>query len=495
MAVIDTGTSTAGKANVDSAFNLQVNTPGFDATGVSRGGGSANAGAVAFFSENDAGTQTGARLVASPETDAELRLRSAVDTVLDIETLNYTSQNTGKHFYSFTTMIGVWTAGGFVTNNANITTTTTGVLLRTFGYFPISGGTITYVEATLGFSAAAAPTNTLIDCGLFLTSGTNPFAPSDGAYFRMNSAGTFGVVNNNGSETTTAVFAGFTPVANRKYKFAVVVTERLTQFWIDNVLYGSIVTPIGFGQPFTSTSLPFAIRHAIVGGAAGAAFQATLSDYSVYLGGPATTSTLSQTNNRNLGSHQGLSGGAMGSLASYVNAANPTSAGGSNTTALVTGLGGQVAVNAAAGAATADFILTSYQVPAGTALVQGRRLAVYGVRVATCNLGAAVATTETTLAYSLAFGHTAVSLATVESVSGTTNTVKAPRREALGIQSWAVGAAVGSPAREGAIFMPFTQPIYVNPGEFIAVATKFLVGTATASQTIYHHITFDYGWE
>jgi hypothetical protein len=494
MAVIDTGTSTAGKANVDSTFNLQVNTPGFDATGVSRGGGSANAGAVTFFSENDAGTQTGARLVASPETDAELRLRSAVDTVLDIETFNYTAQNTGKHFYSFTTMIGAWTAGGFVTNNANITTTTTGVLLRTFGYFPISGATITYVEATLGFSAANAPTNTLIDCGLFLTSGTNPFAPSDGAYFRVNAAGVFGVVNNNGSETTTSVFSGFSCVANEKYKFAVVVTERLTQFWIDNVLYGSITTPIGFGQPFTSTSLPFAIRHAIVGGAAGAAFQATLSDYSVYLGGPATTSTLSQTNNRNLGAHQGLSGGTMGSLATYANSFAPVSAAGSNTAALVTGLGGQVTLNAAAAAVT-DFILTSYQVPVGTALVQGRRLALYGVRVATCNLGAAVATTETTLAYSLAFGHTAVSLATAETGSGVTNTTKAPRREALGMQSWAVGAAIGAPAREGAIFMPFTQPIYVNPGEFIAVAAKFLVGTATASQTIYNHITFDYGWE
>ena len=43
--------------------------------------------------------------------------------------------------------------------------------------------------------------------------------------------------------------------------------------------------------------------------------------------------------------------------------------------------------------------------------------------------------------------------------------------------------------------MPFTQPIYVNPGEFIAVAAKFLVGTATASQTIYNQIVFDYGWE
>jgi len=217
MAVIDTGTNTAGKANVDAAFNLQVNTPGFDSVGVSRGGGSANAGAVAAFSENDAGTQTGARLVASPETDADSRQRTAVDTLLDIETFNYTSQNTGKHFYSFTTMTGAWLAGGFTTNSASITTTTTGVLLRTFAYFPICGATLTYVDATFGFSAASAPTNTLIDWGFFLTAGTNPFAPSDGAYFRMTAAGVFGVVNNNGAETTTAVFSGFSPVANEKY--------------------------------------------------------------------------------------------------------------------------------------------------------------------------------------------------------------------------------------------------------------------------------------
>jgi hypothetical protein len=251
---------------------------------------------------------------------------------------------------------------------------------------------------------------------------------------------------------------------------------------------------VGYGQPFTSASLPFSIRHAIVGGAAGGVFQATLSDYVVSLGGSPTNSSLSQTNNRMIGAHQGLSGGTMGSLASYVNSTTPAGGAGLNTAALATGLGGQATLNAAAAAVT-DFILTSYQVPAGTALVQGRRLALYGVRVATSNLGAAVATTETTLAYSLAFGHTAVSLANTESASGGTNTSKAPRREALGMQSWAVGAAVGSPAREGAIFMPFTQPIYVNPGEFIAVAAKFLVGTATASQTIYNHITFDYGWE
>jgi len=145
--------------------------------------------------------------------------------------------------------------------------------------------------------------------------------------------------------------------------------------------------------------------------------------------------------------------------------------------------------------AATDLIVTSYQVPAGTVAVQGRALRLHGVKISAANLGAAVATTATTLAWSLAFGHTAVNLATTESASFATGTTKAPRREALGIQYWPVGAAIGATPQNGDVYMAFSRPIYVNPGEFIAVAAKFLVGTATASQTIHAHVTFDYGWE
>ena len=101
-------------------------------------------------------------------------------------------------------------------------------------------------------------------------------------------------------------------------------------------------------------------------------------------------------------------------------------------------------------------------------------------------MGAAVATTPTTLAWSLAFGHTAVSLATAEAA-----TTKAPRRIALGFQSVAVGAAVGALYTPDSISQWFDSPIYVNPGEFIAVVVKQIVGTATASQSIWYLVTFD----
>ena len=88
------------------------------------------------------------------------------------------------------------------------------------------------------------------------------------------------------------------------------------------------------------------------------------------------------------------------------------------------------------------------------------------------------------------------SLATSESASFTTGTTKAPRRVPIGFQSWPVGAAIGAPPTEGPIYFDLEDaPIYVNPGEFIALVGKFLVGTATASQTINFIWQPVYGWE
>jgi hypothetical protein len=193
------------------------------------------------------------------------------------------------------------------------------------------------------------------------------------------------------------------------------------------------------------------------------------------------------------GSYQGLSGGTMGTLATYPNSANPTAAAPSNTALtanLPAGLGGQGLVNAAAASAT-DGIWGSYQIPAGTTSIQGRRLVLRGVKVDAVNLGAAVATSATTLQFSLAFGHTAVSLGTTE-----TATTKAPRRVAVGFMTWPIGAAIGAGPQGGSVVLDLGDaPIFVNPGEFIQLVAKFISGTATASQTIQFIWQPIYGWE
>jgi hypothetical protein len=388
-------------------------------------------------------------------------------------------------------MANSWTAAGLTTNSGNITTTTTGSLVNTYAEFPILGASLAYIEIEGSFTAQPT-TNTIIDFGFARCATSNPYAPTDGAYFRMNSSGLFGVINANGTETTTSAFA-FTYTNNQKYQFIIAMHERQVEFWIEGTLYATINTPIGQGQPCMGASVPFAVRHAITGGAAGSALSFVVNDYTVSIGGPNIAQTASIMGQRIYGSYQGLSGGTMGSLATYPNSTNPTAAAPSNTALtanLPAGLGGQGLVTAAVAAAT-DGIWGSYQIPAGTANVQGRRCVIRGVRINAVNTGAAVATTATTIQFSLAFGHTAVSLATAEAAAA-----KAPRRIALGIMTWPVAAAIGQGPQNGPIDIDFGDaPIFVNPGEFVALVAKFLVGTATASQTISFTWTPTYGWE
>lgn len=503
MAIIETGSNATGAANVDANYNLMTNTPGYTSGGVALGGTDTSAGAVAAFSEVDAGTKNGVRQTLSPEVDLDYRLRVAHDTKLDQELFNYTAQNTGKHTFTFTTLAATIGTSGITTNSGSITTTTTGLTFGTHAMFPVGGTQTTVCETSVAFSAQPNA-NTLFDFGLFQRGVTTAFAPLDGAYFRVSAAGVFGVVNSGGVETSSAVFPNalgtgtYAYTNNTTNRYLIQMNNVSTSFWINNYKYAEIATPASLNFPCKSTALPWSFRHAIVGGAAGAVFQAVVSDYRVMIRGPLYSDELSFVGNRVFGSYQGLSNGTMGSLATYVNSTNPTAAAPSNTALtanLPSGLGGQGLVTAAAAAAT-DGIWASYQVPAGSSTVGGRRLVLRGVLVDAVNTGAAVATTATTVQFSLAFGHTAVSLATADTASMATATTKSPRRIALGYMTWPVAAAIGAQPQTGALFVDLGDaPIFVNPGEFVALVGKFLVGTATASQTISFTYTPVYSWE
>lgn len=492
---------TGVQADVTTDNCLIVVGAGYNAVGEAVGGGDANA--IAAYSEVDAGQFTGSRTVLSGEVDKDYRQRVAHDNMLDQEQFNYTSQNTGKHSHAFTTLTATVSAAGLLTNSGNITTTATGMTFGTHAMFPVGGTQTTVVETSAAFTAQPN-VNTVIDFGLFLRGASTAFAPLDGIYFRMSSGGMSGVINISGVETVSTAFplaagAGTWLYTNNQVnRYLIQVNNVSCTFWINNHLMAEIPTPIGASFPCKSVALPWSVRHAITGGAAGAATQCLINDYRVFIRGAQYADRLSIVGQRVLGSYQGISGGTLGSLATIPNSTNPTAAVPSNTALtanLPAGLGGQGLVTAAAAAAT-DGIWGSYQAPAGSQLVQGRRLAIRGVYVDAVNLGAAVATTATTLQFSLAFGHTAVSLAQAETASFATGTTKAPRKVALGFMTWPVGAAIGQQPQGGQMFVDFgDSPVYVNAGEFVALVGKFLVGTATASQTIQFVWQPVYGWE
>jgi hypothetical protein len=372
----------------------------------------------------------------------------------------------------------------------------------THAFFPIFSTQTNIVEMTMSFSAQPNA-NQIIDFGMFLRGAATAFAPLDGFYFRLNSSGLFGVINSGGTETTSGAF----PLANGAgtwaydnntvYRFLIQATNVRTSFWVNNVKLGEIPTPIGLNMCCKSQALPLSIRHAIVGGGGGAALQGLLSDYKVGIRGAILAESLSNIMQRVLGSYQGLSGGTMGSIGTYTNSTNPTAAVPTNTTAAVGAVGllnqswetFSLAVNT-------DGILLSYQVPAGTTLIQGRRLKVSGVKlssfVQTVLVGGPISRV-----FSLAFGHTSVSMATAESASMATATTKARRIVLLPeltqhvTAAQAVNTAISQP---GGAVSKFNNPIYVNPGEFVAVIVKG-IGTVGTSGTIVNHIQLDYAWE
>lgn len=464
------GSNTAGLANVNSTYELQValNT---DAE---------LAGSVRMFSENDPGTITGTPYVYSPETDEDFRLRAAFDTSLDNELFNYTAQNTGKYQLASTSFVSTFSASGFAINTSNLTTTGAFMGLQSRAYFSLIAPGVLYIESAFSIGANI-PTNAILDMGYFVPN--NAATPLDGVYFSFRNGSVVGVVNVGGVEETVAL--SFVPDVNTTVRAIATIHKEEVHFWVNNVLYGSLAVSAANSQPFRGMTNPFCFsyRHT---GTAGAAVQVTLKEYNVSLGGVMTIDTLATIGNRILGSYQGLSGGTMGSLANYTNSSNPTAAVPTNTTAaLGSGLGGQfwetdtLAVNT-------DGIIQSYQVPTPTTAIQGRRLVITGVKIdsfvqTVLTLGGYVAQ------WSLAFGHTVVAINASEAP-----TTKASRRIPLGLQAVAATAAAGTVL--STVQMQFQNPIYVNPGEFVACVKK-KVGTVPGSGVIAHIVSFDYGWE
>jgi hypothetical protein len=484
------GNTSGNVAEVNANHELTIN--------LTRNAGTA--GYSAPVCEHDAGDVTGTPYQDPLDITTDYQLRTSLTTLLDNSDINYSGQDTARFRYLNATMTAVWGSGFITTNATSITTLNTGVLVQTYNKFPLYGASDTWYEFTGSFTSAWLATNTTIDIGAFLAGATTPFAPTDGVYFRVNSAGIQGVSCYSGVEQVSPVFlaaaggANWAPVLGQVYEFGISLNNREIEFWINDTLMYEMPVPAGDGQPMSCGSVPFGMRHAIGGTAASAAMQFKMATYCI---------SLSDFNTNKLWSHQvagmgqmgyqGQSGGTMGSTSNLTNSqAIPVATAGSNTAAIVTGLGGIGGLTATA-PATLDAIATSYQNPDSTAAFTGRKLVINGVKISCINAGTAVLTTPTTLYWYLAFGHTAVSLATGEAGGG--SATKAPRRVPLGFVSIPVGALPGVNFNPDAIVVPFIAPIVVNPGEFIASVVKTVIGTATASQFTMFSVMFDCHFE
>lgn len=473
-----------------------------------------NVGAVRFYSENDTGVATGSPNYLSPETDTDYRLRVSNDIILDEEDLTYSAQNFTKHAMHATTFVPTWTPVGFNTNPTNTLTSLASTVLRTYKTFSIEGTETLALdlEASLNIaSGAAIPAQQVVEFGFGLVAtGATPIDFFDGVYFRVNSSGVYGVIRNN-SVTDSAIAgpfndytgAAWTPISGRKYQWLVYITTRVVQFWVSDPvteeiwLAGQIDTPPGYGQPTASQALQFVTRHYISGAATvGLNFQ--VSRYNVRRGGTNIGTTLNVLAARAMESN--LSPGTLATTANQTvttgTIVKTTAAVPTNTAALLVNSLSGIVQETATLATTVDGMLMSYQNPAlptgvSATYAQGKRLRIDAINIAS---SVALAFTGGPISkhFYLAYGSTLVSL---QGVAADTVTTKAYRRVQLPIvQYYASGILAGAQVPTNSSSYVLQTPIYVNPGEFIALVT-FHVGTAPTVGTINHAISFDYSWE
>lgn len=466
--VTNTGNLDAG-GNIKTALPLA---PGF-------------MGGVRLFSENDPGDVTGAPYLKSPETSPDFRLRVGVDSVWDDENFNYTAQNFNKHKYTSNTLTMTW-AGGFLnTNGASVTTTGTGCQFQTYRSFPLQGAGAIYCETAMALSNTPVA-NWTLDFGMFLPASVSTSVPLDGVYFRINSSGVFGVVNNNGTESSTPAFT-FTPIINQTYKYNVTINDGDVEFWIDDVLYGSKLKPLNAGSVMYAGSNPFAVRHHHTG-VTSAVIQAKFANYTISMSDMDNVRLWASSKvGSGLSGLQYASGGAAGMTSNNVNVTAPAAATLANATAGYATLGGKFQFAAVAGAET-DYALFAFLNPAQTTGITGRNLVIRGIWIDTINAVVAVATTPTVLEWSAATGSTAVTLLTVDGAA-----TRLPKRIALGVQTFVVGSLAG--AQSPRVDVNLDAPIVVEPGTYFHIILRIPYGTATATEVFRGQVGVNSYWE
>ena len=473
------GNTSGNVAEVDSNNNIKVNTP---AT-------SLQAGFTVVGTQNDAGTITGSRYTSEAEITDDYRFRTGQDNMVLSESFPGSAVNTALWRTTLNVMTNT-VVGGFSQLNAGSNLASGSYVIQgTYRHFPIHKQFTTFYEMELQFTSLSVSGNRC-EWGAMLCA-TNA-APTDGAFFRLDSDGTFVcVANYAGAETISSPLSFPTLVgANNTHTFLIYLHSTNATFWIDNIMVAEVSAPSGQASITSSQSLPLTFRCNNVTATSTAQIM-KVGNTSVVLGDQASSKPWGHVMTGGGGTAlQGQTGGTMGSTAIITNAATTAAAALSNTTptAQFTGLGGFFNVLPTLAVGT-DGILCSYQNPSGTSILPGKTLYITGVVldgvVSTVLVGNA---TSVIYAAGIAFGHTSASLATGETVAA-----KAPRRLALGMQQYAAAAAVGAQGQR--LQDDYTcSPIIVQPGEFFQVTLRNF-GAVTTTGAITFAVGVTGYWE
>lgn len=439
-------------------------------------------GFVALTAESHSGLDGGMpRRNRALEVSADYRLRTGSDAFLFKDNFSHGVVNTSKYKVVNTTMTNALSGGRWVFNASLSTASAVGTIVQSYATFSLGLSGSMYLDFEVGMTQAPQANN-VCEFGMAIASGVA--APTDGALFRLNGSGSWeGVINSNSSETTIALIAtngsAYSAGINVMHHYKIGLHNDVVDFWVDDLLYGSIVTPSALGAPLLSMSCPIFMREynaAVVA----VAQQMLISNVAVSTG-DLDTVRLWPTVNVVMGNscYNVPDGTAAGSTGSYVLSTAPVTIGSASqlsSTAAYTALGGQFALGTIASAET-DVAVFAYLNPAQTSLIPGKNLIIRGVTIDAVNLGAVGSALGVVQQWSLGIGGTAVAMPADSATAGT----RAHRRVPLGFIAFPASAAIGAQCTRP-IDVNLDSPVVVEPGTYLIVYMKPIAGPSNAGQ-------------
>lgn len=482
MAVIEGGSSAAGKANVSTTYELQVVTPTVEA----------QAGFVTLSSEVDAGTVTGSRYQKALECSDDYRLRVGLDAPMFSHSFEGTIIARDRLQQNDTTMTAAQASGFLSINSANATASGNACNVKTYRTFPLWGSYVIYADVWAR-EANDTATNCLSEWGLGYAATTA--TPTDGVFFRRLSGGQLrGVVNFAGSETVADLAVGEAPSrdgaglysATECNHYLIAVHNDEVEFWVNDTLLATIDVPATQGGPASSSELPFFAR-VVNSGIASAGRRVELGFVQIAQGDmdrnkpwphvcagsgggsytiqPGTTS--GPTVLRTAATNGWPASATAKTSAAW--AANTGPADGS--------LGGRWLSPAISTLTSeADYPLFSYLNPAGTATLGGKTLHVTGIRIGETVVTTVASTNGIMLVFCAGGGSTAASFATADAAA-----TVAPRIVPLGAQAFTSTAAVYTYA--AGFDVPLEVPLVVPPGTYLHIVCR-PVGTVASNTMV-----------
>ena len=489
MAVIDGGSSSSGKANVDSNFNLNVNLP---TTGTQSGLSRLN-----YL--RDASTSREAQV----SEEGELETRQG--RLIFHANLNGAAAGAliNNQFNQQTTTMTLALNAGFLRlNNSAITTLNTGCSINSWRTFS------TETKCTVSLSGhirhtQGAISNKQMDFGFgyYDIAANQAAAMNEFAGFRWTQAGNLiGVLEYSagGAPTTVTVnINGGVPYADSAVKrYEVQLSQEQVEFWVDGVYQAAIVRQAD--APGTAKANGYPIIARLFNGASAPASAPVfdIANINVVRYGYEADIPL-PTRQVLMGRHSNQ--GQAGLVATNGNTAliqasgtAPTGTTGSNTATTITGLGGYYALNGAAVTVTphSNIIISSYQniiLPeAAGAATDARNLIITDIMISPMVVTTVLVGGGAVWEWFVAVGSSALSLATADAAGTTALSTTSPRITPLPLMdSIAAAAVVGTVAtRIGDSSVSLQTPLVVMNGQFIHIGIRTFQVTAAITSGV-----------